>query len=202
MGSLTACEPLKVDGAATDGGQKGFSVKSVTPAIANIAGGTELDILGSGFTAESFVAVDEYKCLDVSLVSDREIKCTVPQMSGNGGVELRVYEQLDGESIALPFTLTNAPAPIITGFYTDSADGVHKLNANGTSKLTVLVRNATATNAKVYVGDVLCAGLTGASLSLICTPAASAPKTAKIKVLLDDGQMSITTEDVEYVPGI
>lgn len=126
------------------------TVVSVTPSAGSLAGGTNITIVGTGFSPGAAVALGGVACNNVAVVSSTNITCTTAAHSSPGAKAV-VVSNLDNQSGSLASGFTYSSSPTISSVSPSqgSVNGSVPITINGTGfQFGALVRftNATATD--------------------------------------------------------
>jgi hypothetical protein len=138
-----------------------------TPTIDNVqplavTAGAVIDIIGSGFTADTQVMLDKFPCIDVQVSNDSFVQCIVPSLDA-GNYKVSVYVPGVGAALAYPadFKVKHtlqlhsvsqvnsslAGGQIVTVFGEGFADSMTnmKVKVNGNSSVLLYVNHTAVT---------------------------------------------------------
>lgn len=179
---------VTVTNADTQGGSlsSGFTyrdaptVSSVSPAVGNAAGGTNVTITGTGFLAGASVDFSGSACSNIVVVNSTTITCTTTSHAA-GAVTVTITNQdtLSGNAAS---AFTYLVAPTVT-----SVSPASGIPAGGT-EVTITGTNF-ASGASIDFGGSACTGVVfNSPTSLTCTTTAHASGAVSVTVTNSDGQ--------------
>ena len=173
------------------------AVSSISPTTGPAAGGTPVDIVGSGFTGETGVQFGSVPATNVQFVSSGDITATSPAGAGNSVVDVTVTTP-GGTSPANPadeFTYGSATAPPVV----DSIAPTSGVAAGGTS-VTINGSGFLNHNA-VYFNGVLASNVTLGTDSQITATAPPGVGTVDVQVETPNGLSAQNSGDLfTYTP--
>jgi hypothetical protein len=168
------------------------SIADVSPNTGPTAGGTSVEITGSGFTGTEKVSFGSVLATNVVVVSDNEVTATSP--AGTNTVDVVVENALGSstKTSADKFTYAAPAAPTITSVSPSNQGG-------GTPVLTTITgtgfSGATALAYQNGTGSVSGAFAVISDTEIQCTPSASFLGVYDIRITTASGTSAITTAD-------
>eukprot|EP00798_Chlamydomonas_sp_ICE-L_P006952 gene6952-3969_t len=175
------------------------TVTAVSPIVlANLSGGINLTITGSGFVSGSTITVGGTACINVTYVSGTALTCLAPAKSG-GTYPVVVSNPDTGVTNATTVVVTynSGFPPVVTAvspiIQTKFLAGGDNLTITGTTF---------ATGANVSIGGIACTSITfGSATTLYCVaPAKPAGSYVIVVTNNDTGYSTATNVVVTYVP--
>ncbi len=167
------------------------TVASISPSSGTIAGGTNVTISGSGFTAGATVSIGGTAATNVTVTSGTTITCTTPAGSA-GARDVSVTESSQTVTLSNAFTYV-APAPTVASISPSTGT-----TAGGTS-VTITGTNFVNGATTVTIGGASATGVSVASASsLTCTSPAGAAGARNVVVTVS-GQSATLTNGFTYV---
>ncbi len=151
----------------------GARIDSVTPILGPTSGGTNLTILGAGFSAGSIVRVGGTICVSATVsLGGTQMNCTTTARSAGTNLSVTILD-LDGDTTLLNNAYTYEVGPVITSI-TPSLGSM-----DAPASITILGSGFDAGGATVTIDGVACASPVATATSITCQPAPHAVQGAK-----------------------
>jgi len=161
-----------------------LSISSVNPSSGPLAGGNQIDVFGTGFQSGASASIGTQSCSSGTIVSDTQIRCTVPASTIAGLMSISVTNP-DGDSTEL----TEAYTYLATAGYPEIAAVSPNLGPKAGGTVISVTGGNFVNGATVYVNGVLCNNIVFVSASeLRCsTPASNGGGVVNITVVNPGG---------------
>lgn len=96
-----------------DDEEEDFTVTAFYPGTARLAGNAKLTVIGSGFLATDKILVKNKACTNVTLVTSKELSCTLPAVTAAGTAVIKVRREDNSETVQINgFQYTETTTPV------------------------------------------------------------------------------------------
>lgn len=168
------------------------TITTVYPSAGAVAGGTSIQLTGTGFVSGATVTIDGSPCTAVNVLSLTSLRCSTPAHAAGAAVDV-VVTNSDTQTGTLVGGYTYQDAPTVTSISPSSG------STTGGAAVTI-TGTGFVTAATVSIGGNQCTGVTVVNpTEITCTTAANSAGVVSVAVTNEDTQTGSASNLFTYV---